>query len=519
MINRRRFLAGLGLGMASPMLMPLMRYVTANDSSTIPKRVVFVIEGNGIEPVNLLSDKARQRIDTFGAGAIDDYRNFHRKYVHTSPEIVTSDDTLASARALSALGSQNGDVDLQGDAAVLFGLSSLITGAGHTSGYGALTSSRSRGTVPKGESIDCWLARQDSVRGLDPDMDGRGRTPFEAFRAGIHKEMHRQFVYGTSAYGPASPAPILIGAEAAYSFLFSSIAGGSAGRTFQNQGIMLEETLRQLDRTANQFTGNNFERNKIDTYRESLLSIKARREVLLKQHWQDTLTNLPFEGPDTNTLFSSPHPLQRLELHFELATSALLGGLTNVAVIASGSGGGFDINYTDLALPSSLANDLPARHQTHHLAYTAADGFHGNSINLPWAEPLRQVTERHVDLIAKMARALKASTESDGSSTLDHTIIVYMPDNGETHHASGQEWPVLLVGGKALGFKTDGRSVIYPGVAQDDGHRQMSNLFNTLTHAVQAEQPLNDFGDEGLEFVEGGRRNAYGPLSEIWQPV
>jgi arylsulfatase A-like enzyme len=87
---------------------------------------------------------------------------------------------------------------------------------------------------------------------------------------------------------------------------------------------------------------------------------------------------------------------------------------------------------------------------------------------------------------------------------LDHTIIVYMSDNGEQHHSRADEWPVLLIGGGALGLKTDGRTVIYPTIGKP-GNRQVSNLFNTLGHAT-GNPSLNEFGGEG------SLRIAKGPL-------
>ena len=64
MISRRRFLQGLGLGALSPMVMPLMRYVSASQcNETLAARFVLVVEGNGIAPVNLLSDATRRAID------------------------------------------------------------------------------------------------------------------------------------------------------------------------------------------------------------------------------------------------------------------------------------------------------------------------------------------------------------------------------------------------------------------------------------------------------------------------
>ncbi|MEM9192496.1 MAG: hypothetical protein AAGF12_25200 [Myxococcota bacterium] len=120
------------------------------------------------------------------------------------------------------------------------------------------------------------------------------------------------------------------------------------------------------------------------------------------------------------------------------------------------------------------------------------------------------MSRSYVRMIANLARSLAATPEASGDgSMLDNTLILYMSDNGEKHHSKAEEWPTLLVGGNNLGFKTDGRTVIYPrfGAANN---RQMSNLFNSLGHAAGAD--MNEFG------MEGSQRIAPGPLSEIWAP-
>jgi hypothetical protein len=65
-----------------------------------------------------------------------------------------------------------------------------------------------------------------------------------------------------------------------------------------------------------------------------------------------------------------------------------------------------------------------------------------------------------------------------------------------------------MLGGNALGLKTDGRTVVYPGFGAAN-NRQVSNLFNSLGHA---------FGDSTFDLfgLEGPSRIAPGPLSELY---
>ncbi|MCA9573462.1 MAG: DUF1552 domain-containing protein, partial [Myxococcales bacterium] len=194
------------------------------------------------------------------------------------------------------------------------------------------------------------------------------------------------------------------------------------------------------------------------------------------------------EAPSTNPLYASADPLDHLQAQFDLVNAALLGGLTNVAVIASGTGGSFDLAY-----PSLIAN--VGRHNLHH-----------GSSDPAYLAVIHEATRRHVQMIAKLARSLASTPEGSGTM-LDNTVIVYLSDNGESHHSSAEEWPVLMVGGQNMGFLNDGRTTVFPGV-RTATNRQLSNFYNTLGYA--AGLALDDFGSEGSS------RIAPGPLSELW---
>jgi hypothetical protein len=178
-----------------------------------------------------------------------------------------------------------------------------------------------------------------------------------------------------------------------------------------------------------------------------------------------------------------------LEAQFQIATTCLLGGLTNNVVLASGTSD-FNVHYGPNI--TSLI-----RHDLQHLI---ADPTNWNAIHT--------ITQMHIALIAQLARTLAATPEVGASgSMLDHTAILFISDNGEQHHSTGQEWPAVVIGGNALGLKTDGRTVIYPAYATPN-NRQVSNLFNTLGHAMGISN-FDNFGNEG------SMRIAPGPLSEL----
>jgi hypothetical protein len=197
-------------------------------------------------------------------------------------------------------------------------------------------------------------------------------------------------------------------------------------------------------------------------------------------------------APGVNPLLAGsgvPDSLKWLEAQFQIATTALLGGLTNTVVLASGTSG-FDVRY-DSIIPTI------GRHDLQHGVENAAN----------WTA-IAAVTRKHVELCANLARTLAATPEVGASgSMLDHTVILFLSDNGEQHHSEAVEWPMLLLGGNALGMKTDGRTVIFPAMGETQ-HRQVSNVFNTLGHAA-GDASFNLFG------AEGTTRIAPGPLSEL----
>lgn len=511
MISRRRFLQGLSLGALSPMVMPLMRYVSANENQNLATRFIFVVEGNGIEPVNLLSSAARQDIDSWSAAeAIGNSRVFTSRYTNDAPRLITSSDMSAmhsgfsDARSLDALG---GASSLEQDTAAVFGLSNTIAHAGdnHTASYGALACVKPTG-VPNTPTIDHLLAQLDAVRGVGESMDGRGRTPFDALRYGIHGGSS-QFAYGLCARGNGEALPVLTRPDTAYQNLFGPISTGETRRRFNARNKMLAFAQKDADRVLRTLPSGSDEYARLEIYLRSLVELEESYSLLGSDYWRGELGRvLPDYGPGEiptpgMPAFDSPHPFDQLTLQFEVGMAAILGGLTNMLVLSSGAAGNWDINHTSLSFPG-ITEDIPGRHKSLH-------NGGGKDIDDKWAEYPRQVTRRNVDMIATMARRLKSVPEGDGTM-LDRTLIVYMSNNGETHHSTKGEWPLLLIGGKGLGFKTDGRTVVYPRYGSDN-NRRMSNLFNTMSHAARNE--LNDFGAENLA------PERQGELTELWAPV
>ena len=470
-MKRRTFLTQLSTAAGFALLAPWGRQALA--SGTAPRRFVFVVEGNSFDPAMMMSAVTRSAIASQATGDVAGRRSFATRYGHSEP-LVIQEGELGTAPGLSSLSSDYG-LDLLSKSSVTLGLSSTITGGGHSTFFGGLSSSRSTPNRAGGPTIDALLASHSEVR---------GETPFDAVRVGVHAS-HRALNNTTCANLAGRPLPVIMDTELAYAKLFGSVADAAGQAAFERRADLLDYAKEDVSAALSTFAGNSSERAKLESYLASLEALQRRQGLLAGM--SSTLSELVPDGPEVNSAYRSDCDLERLAVQFELTTAALLGGLTNVAVIASGTGGHFDLNYSSLGTNTR-------RHNLHH-------GW-DNGSNLSY---IQAATRRHVEMIAKMARALAAVPE-EGGTMLDNTVIVFLSDNGETHHSYAVEFPVLMVGGQAMGLKNDGRSTVFPGV-NNSNNRQLSNFYNTLGHA--AGMNLNDFG------TEGASRLALGPLSEL----
>jgi len=469
MSSRRNFLSALGLGAGAAVLSPLLRSVSASEPSGAP-RFVFVLEGNGVNPGNLLSDATRAALVGAGASIEAGDRVINRSYAHDSL-VEVPDSGLSSALALGSLAGTAELESLEEHALVTLGLSSKVSGGGHTGNYGALSCSPSRPRLPSAATIDHVMGSLSQVRGA---------TPFDVVRLGIHAEDNLN--YNTCAAGPSRPAPIVCDPATAFYSLFGSVAPGQGPQFFKDRRDLLDFMRADGDAALGAFSSSSLERAKVEAYLASIETLTERHRTIEGMSAQ--LQTVVPAGPGVSALYESTHNLDKLEAMFDLATAALIGCLTNVVVIGSGTGErGYNLGYTSLGL------EEPSRHAICH-AYQH--------------DTLTTVTERHVSLVSRLARALMAVPEGNGSM-LDNTVIVFGSDNGEKHHSNAEEWPLLVVGGKNAGLNLGGRSLVYPGSGQEN-NRQLSNFWSTLLDL--AGQPNDEFGiDE--------RRVAAGVLSEL----
>lgn len=478
MIGRRHFLTASGV-LAGAAAFGTFNSGRSHAGPGDPRRVVIFLEGNGIRPTCMRDPLTLETLEGIAGKPIES----NRDYGHDDPVIVPA-APLSDARALGALAASQGQISLVDRAALVLGLSATYLGGGHSTDHGALSASKTSGG-PASATIDAVLGQIPGVRGM---------TPFDVVRVGVG-ESTAPLNYASCAFDRGKPAPILIDPGAAFSSLFGSVAAGQVGDDFQARKRLLEFSLEDVERELKSFSGSSRGRAKIETYNDSLLAALARNEQIAGM--KDALLAVkPAEpgelDPDP---YTSVDPLTRLTLQVDIATGALLAGLSNVVVVSIGSG-----SYYWSSQYPGLEDMYPGGQ-----LIGGHDLRHGEGAD--YYEVLYEVSSRGVGEMARMARTL-AGVNEGGGTMLDNTLMLYMSDNGEKHHSNSEEWAMLLLGGDNLGFKTDGRSVVYPKAGHPN-NRQTSNMFNSVLHAVG--QPTDDFGHGNPE-----TRIAEGPLAEVW---
>jgi len=487
MFTRRRLLTTSGLLAGSAMTLGMLGGLgglTLGSRSTRaaegdPRRIVIFLEGNGTRPVCMRDPLTLETLEALAGKPITS----HRDYGHDEPVLIDA-APLSEARALGSLAGDPNNISLVDRSALVLGLSAAYLGGGHSTDFGALSAAKASGGAAAA-TIDTLLATIPEVRGI---------TPFDVVRVGVGAAS-TPLNYSSCAFAKGKPAPILMSPADAYASLFGSVASGQAGADFQARKQLLEFAIEDLARELKTFTGSLRGRTKLETYEASLLAMLARNEQILGMKAKLLAVKPAGPGELDPDLYASIDPLKQLRAQVDIATGALLAGLTNVVVVSLGSGSYYWASEYPSLAPFYPAGKVIAGHDLRHGDSDATN------------EVLHELSSRSVGEMARMARTLAAQPEA-GGTMLDNTLLLHMSDNGEQHHSNAEEWAMLMIGGNNMGFKTDGRSVTYPASGHRN-NRQTSNLFNSLLHG--AGLPTDDFGHGTPE-----TRVAPGPLAELW---
>jgi hypothetical protein len=447
--SRQEFLRGLSLSAAGSVLLnPLVGKLAAEvEGRPQPTRFLFVMEGNGcppnqVHPTNLKLTPRGKRTqtveETFEVGHLPRVLQPVKDYVN---------------RML-----------------ILQGISGRICGGGHSTYFGALGCFNTReGKHVLGPTIDYELGRSSP-------------TLFKNISLGISQRANLDIVFNSSAAGANSPIATICNPQTAYKRMFAPIGDQKNLAVKTHLLDYVKDDIRSVQRRLG-----SIEKEKLDRYLSAYEEIGQRHAAIaaLDPEVKSRVT------PITDK-YGSSNPVDRLDCHFEMATSALVAGLTNVATIASGVG------HQDFSIVFDKLGVGLEKHAIGHALYNS------EPIAIEASEKIRTF---HFDLIARTLKKLDSIPEGDGTM-LDNTLIVYLSDAANEHHTKCDEWPYVILGGHPR-LKLGGRCLTYADF-NNKGHRTVNTIHNTFLHA--SGRPENNFGftipglDHGVQ---------EGPLSEV----
>lgn len=456
-VSRRSAIKGLTLGAGATLLGPVLSQLTAQAEGTLaagrPRRFVFVIEGNGLSPLQVQPPTIPRARHPYG---------------HTNNDRL-EDVPLAGHELPDAIAPLK---PLQDRLTILQGLSGRICGGGHSNNFGALGCYSAKAGAA-GETIDLALAR--AVPSIYPQLG-----------LGISDRPEHTVIYNTSAYGPDQPAPTRCRPDLAYEELFGSVAEGAGRERFRQRGQLLDFMADDVRRVSKRLAGE--EREKLGHYLQAFESLGQRQSRL-----NEIGRTLRERGPVVTDKFRSDVEADRLDAMFDIGAAALICGLTNVLTLASGCGDPyFSVRWTGLGIPLDK----------HSIG-------HGKGLDVRTAEQLTTTIRRfHMELIVRLADKLQAVPEGDGTM-LDNTVIVYLSDAAESHHSRCWDWPMLVIGDLGGRLQTRGRFLCFPKYAAE-GHQTTANFFLTLLAAAGAPRKSFGIADPALKDIATN-----GPIAEL----
>ena len=412
------------------LLSPMIQRVMANaEGKERPPRFVFVLQSNGFDAVQACPESIpfQKYADREKFESID----------------LTQHKLPKGLAALEPLKSKT---------TIVQGLSGRCTGGGHSTWGGSLGQYRISGAnlSPQNITIDYQLGQ--AVPGILPWI-GVGMA------SGA-----RDALMNITARAAHKTMPIILNPEKAYNSFFSVAAGGEREKNFHLKRNLLDYMVGDVKKTRKAL--GSLAGEELDAYLSAYDQLAARQYQLLAN--KDVLKK---SAPKLDDRFTSTVATKRLEAQFELAGSALIGGLSNVATLTCAA---TEINAQPyLGIGVDVSNH----------GYGHMGGNKRDAKGIPYYEKTRGWL---FSLIAKLAQRLEKTPEGDGNM-LDNTIIVYMSDAPDTHHSTGYEWPLAIVGNLKGKMNLGGRYINFPGYGKP-GHHTVGALYTTFLNCVGQRQ-------------------------------
>lgn len=460
MTTRRDFLKMSGLGAGAMTLFPSFNQLFAAPATAatgFPKRFIFIRKSSGIRPLEV---------------ALPTFSNQERDLDRNKQQLEVDLDKHELPNWLRGLDEHKENMT------ILQGLSAKMSENIHwsfSSVMGCFKSNRNTLSAIKRTTVDFELAK------LFPSPFGHVELSFAQGRTGI--------VSGYSAPAPQRRNYCYADPETARNELFKSVLNPEA---VNSDNDMLSFLQGKEGLKASGIDGHEKRRQEMQV--ESIEAIRDRNRQLIDMSGS-LAKHLPELDPVHANGGENASTPEKQAAMTDVLVAALKAGLTNV------------VTYTidDLGTPiTGLPGNETDRVGIHPLGHDEAFG------GVPAWKTREQIRISHVNQIKTIVEKLKAVPEGNGTM-FDNTMVMYFPENGETHHGIGLESPFVIMSGANCNLDIAGRYVRLPvlGVA---GHKTLGNWYTTLLNAHG--NPIKHYGDLDLEMARK-KLDQLGPIQQF----
>ncbi|MFP6766028.1 MAG: DUF1552 domain-containing protein, partial [Planctomycetaceae bacterium] len=310
--TRRDILKGFSLGAGGFLLAPLLRQVqlqAEGNADALPQRFVFVVKSSGVVPEGI-----------------------------TPPSLQGNTATNQSLEEVALPASMAALEPCKDQLSIVQGLSGKMCRGGHSSWFGAMGVYMTGGEHERGAILrataDAELARLNPAPFQHVGLAVRGPALSKAYGGVLYP--------GITAVAANKELPFQGSPDLALEQLFGSAAsaGGNGQTRFRIQKNLLDFMVHDIRRVNRLIPAP--EKEKLDAYLNAFEELQVRHSRL-----SGMKNRIKENAPKSGDKFKSEVEEVRQEAHFDLATAALITGLTNCVTIRLDN---LSTVYSDLGL-------------------------------------------------------------------------------------------------------------------------------------------------------------------------
>ena len=426
-------------------LMPSFHQLfAASGANGIPKRFIFIRKSSGIRPLEV---------------ALPTFSQKDKELDEKKEPLEVALDKHELPKWLQGLEGYKEHMT------ILQGLSTKMSENVHwsfSSVMGCFKSNRNTLSAIKRTTVDYELAK------LFPSPFGHVELSFAGGRTGI--------VAGYSAPAPQTRNYCYADPETARAELFKSVLNPEAVNSDNDMLAFLQSKEGQK---ASGIKGH--EKLRQETHIHSIDAIRQRNKELISKAGS-IAKHVPTLDPVHDNGGKNASTPEKQAAMTDVLVAAMKAGLTNV------------VTYTidDLGTPiTGLPGNETDRVGIPPLGHDEAFG------GVPAWKTREQIRISHMNQVRTLIEKFKEVPEGNGTM-FDNTMIMYFPENGETHHGVGTEAPFLILSGNNCNLDIAGRYIRLPYLG-NPGHKTLGNWYTTLLNAHG--NPIGHYGDLDLEMA------------------